>query len=230
MGLDHSPLIVTDGLTFYLDAANTKSYSGSGNTVLNIASTSAIGATKTAGIAFSSTSAPTFVATADSNYLLSDYTLASGTSFTVCIWFKRVGNNYWTALFGNEVWNSGTGYVAMLTNANSITFTRGGAEELNYSNAGFASSNFNFYAFVKNPSGSNSFIYINGVQVASGSISNVAISKPFVFNTRWENNGVAPSPGDSRQSQFAQMYVYNRALTASEIVQNYNATKRRYGL
>ena len=76
----------------------------------------------------------------------------------------------------------------------------------------------------------NSFIFINGVQVASGSISNVAISKPFVFNTRWENNGVAPSPGDSRQSQFAQMYVYNRALTASEIVQNYNATKRRYGL
>ena len=230
MGLDHSPLIVTDGLTFYLDAANTKSYSGSGNTVLNIASTSAIGATKTAGIAFSSTSAPTFVATADSNYLLSDYTLASGTSFTVCMWFKRVGNSYWTALFGNEVWNSGTGYVAMLTNANSITFTRGGAEELNYSNAGFASNNFNFYTFVKNPSGSNSFIYINGVQVASGSISNVAISKPFVFNTRWENNGVAPSPGDSRQSQFAQMYVYNRALTASEIVQNYNATKRRYGL
>ena len=230
MGLDHSPLIVTDGLTFYLDAANTKSYSGSGNTVLNIASTSAIGATKTAGIAFSSTSAPTFVATADSNYLLSDYTLASGTSFTVCMWFKRVGNSYWTALFGNEVWNSGTGYVAMLTNANSITFTRGGAEELNYSDAGFASSNFNFYAFVKNPSGSNSFIYINGVQVASGSISNVAISKPFVFNTRWENTGASPSTGDSRESQFAQMYVYNRALTASEIVQNYNATKRRYGL
>ena len=230
MGLDHSPLIVTDGLTFYLDAANTKSYSGTGNTVLNIASTSAIGATKTAGIAFSSTSAPTFVATADSNYLLSDYTLASGTSFTVCMWFKRVGNSYWTALFGNEVWNSGTGYVAMLTNANSITFTRGGAEELNYSNAGFASSNFNFYAFVKNPSGSNSFIYINGVQVASGSISNVAISKPFVFNTRWENTGASPSTGDSRESQFAQMYVYNRALTASEILQNYNATKRRYGL
>ena len=230
MGLDQSPLIVTDGLNFYLDAANTRSYSGSGNTVLNIASTSAIGATKTAGIAFSSTSAPTFVATADSNYLLSDYTLASGTSFTVCMWFKRVGNSYWTALFGNEVWNSGTGYVAMLTNANSITFTRGGAEELNYSNAGFASSNFNFYAFVKNPSGSNSFIYINGIGVTSGSISDVAISKPFVFNTRWENTGTSPSTGDSRESQFAQMYVYNRALSASEIVQNYNATKRRYGL
>ena len=230
MGLDHSPLIVTDGLTFYLDAANTKSYSGSGNTVLNIASTSAIGATKTAGIAFSSTSAPTFVATADSNYLLSDYTLASGTSFTVCMWFKRVGNSFWSALFGSEVWNSGTGYLAMLTNATTVTFTRGGATELTYSNAGFDSSNFNFYAFVKNTSGSNSFIYINGSQVASGSIGNVAISKPFVFNTRWENTGAAPSSGDSRESQFSQILVYSRALTALEIVQNFNATKKRYGL
>jgi hypothetical protein len=230
MGLDQSPLIVTDGLTFYLDAANTRSYSGSGNTVLNIASSGAIGATKTAGIAFSSTSAPTFVATADSNYLLSDYTLASGTSFTVCMWFKRVGNSYWSALFGSEVWNSGTGYVAMLTSATTLSFGRGGAAELGYTFSGFASSNFNFYAFVKNPSGSNSFIYINGIGVTSGSISNVAISKPFLFNNRWVNAGTSPSTADSRQSQFAQMYVYNRALSASEIVQNYNATKRRYGL
>ena len=224
------PKIVTNSLVFCLDAINTRSYSGSGNTAYNTALTSAIGATKTAGLSHTTLNPPTFIAATASNYLLSDYTLASGTSFTVCMWFKRVENSYWIALFGNEVWNSGTGYVAMLTNANSITFTRGGAEELNYSNAGFASSNFNFYTFVKNPSGSNSFIYINGVQVASGSISDVAISKPFVFNNRWENTGISPSTGDARQSQFAQMYVYNRALTASEIVQNYNATKRRYGL
>jgi len=28
----------------------------------------------------------------------------------------------------------------------------------------------------------------------------------------------------------AQVLVYNRAITASEVIQNYNATKRRYGL
>jgi len=118
----------------------------------------------------------------------------------------------------------------MLTSATTVTFTRGGATELTYSNAGFASSNFNFYAFVKNTSGTNSFIYINGSQVTSGSISNVAISKPFVFNTRWENTGAAPSSGDSRESQFSQILVYSKALTAQEVLQNYNATKRRYGL
>jgi hypothetical protein len=230
MALQHHPRIVSNGLLMYIDAANTRSYSGSGNTAYNTALTSAIGATKTAGLSHTSLNPPTFIASAASNYLLSDYTLASGTSFTVCMWFKRLGNSFWSALFGSEVWNSGTGYVAMLTSATSVTFTRGGATELTYSNAGFDSSNFNFYVFVKNTSGTNSFIYINGSQVASGSISNVAISKPFVFNTRWENTGAAPSSGDSRESQFSQILVYSKALTAQEVLQNYNATKRRYGL
>jgi hypothetical protein len=145
------------------------------------------------------------------------------------MWFKRQSSSFWSALFGNEVWNSGIGYVAMLTNATSLTFTRGGATELNYTFAGFASSDFNFYTFVKNPSGSNSFIYINGTQVASGSISNVSITKPFLFNNRWLNSGTAPSNGDSKQSQFSNILVYDRALSASEVRQNYNATKKRYG-
>jgi hypothetical protein len=229
MAISYNTSIVLDGLVFALDPANSRSYSGSGNTVYNVALSSAIGATKTAGLTSTSLYPVTFIAPSDGNYLLSDYTLASGTSFTVCMWFKRQSSSFWSAFFGNEVWNSGTGYVAMLTNATSVTFTRGGATELNYSNAGFASSNFNFYAFVKNPSGTNSIIYINGIGVTSGSISNVSITKPFLFNNRWLNAGTAPSNGDSRQSQFSNILVYDRALSASEVRQNYNATKKRYG-
>jgi hypothetical protein len=228
MGIDIGPIEVTDGLVFHLDAGSSRSYSGTGNTIYNIALSGAIGATITAGISFTSVSPQTFIASNDGNYLLSDYTLASGTSFTVCMWFRRQATAYWSALFGNEVWNSGTGYLAMFTSATSLTFTRGGATELTYSNAGFASSNFNFYAFVKNPSGSNSIIYINGIGVTSGSISNVSITKPFLFNNRWLNSGTAPSNGDSRRSQFSNIAVYNRALTAEEIFQNYHATKGRY--
>jgi hypothetical protein len=209
MGISYNTSIVLNGLVLALDAANSRSYSGSGNTIYNVALTSAIGATKTSGLTHNSSGPPRFNATADANFLFSDYTLASGTSFTV--------------------WNSGIGYVAMLTNATSLTFTRGGATELNYTFAGFASSDFNFYTFVKNPSGSNSFIYINGTQVASGSISNVSITKPFLFNNRWLNSGTAPSNGDSKQSQFSNILVYDRALSASEVRQNYNATKKRYG-
>ena len=229
MGISYNTSIVLDGLVYALDAANSRSYSGSGNTIYNVALSSAIGATKTAGLSHTSFYPVTFIAPSDGNYLHSDFTLASGTSFTVCMWFRRQTSSFWSALFGNEVWNSGTGYVAMLTNATSLTFTRGGATELNYTFAGFASSDFNFYTFVKNTSGTNSFIYINGTQVASGSVSNVSITKPFLFNNRWLNSGTAPSNGDSRQSQFSNILVYDRALSASEVRQNYNATKKRYG-
>ena len=36
MGLDHSPLIVTNGLQVFLDAGNIRSYSGSGNTAFDL--------------------------------------------------------------------------------------------------------------------------------------------------------------------------------------------------
>ncbi len=230
MGLKHHPRIVTNGLVFYIDAANNRSYSGFGNTTYNIAVSSAIGATISAGISYTSLNPQTFIATSDSNYLLSDYTLASGTSFTVFMWFKRQATSYWSALFGNEVWNSGTGYVARLESSTTIRFSRGGdGVGIAYTNASFVSGNFNHYAFVKNTSGSDSYIYINGVQVANGSISDVSIAKPFIFNNRWLNDGTAPSTGDSKQNQFSNIAVYNRALTAQEVLQNYNATKSRYG-
>ena len=36
MGIDYNNVIVTDGLVLYLDAANSRSYSGSGNTWLDL--------------------------------------------------------------------------------------------------------------------------------------------------------------------------------------------------
>jgi hypothetical protein len=227
MSLDHNTFIPSSGLVFCLDPANSRSYSGSGNTVYNLAGGSSIGATKSSGVTYNSTAPATFSSTA-SNYLISDYTLASGTSFTVSMWFKRVDSTYWVSLFGNEVWNSGTGYVARLESSTLITFSR--ATDLigiSYDNAALVSANYNHYVFVKNTSGTDSYIYLNGVQVANGSINNVSISKPFVFNTRYTNDG--SSLTDSRGSQFSHIAVYSRALSATEVKQIYNATKRRFG-
>ena len=227
MSLDHNTFIPSSGLVFFLDPANSRSYSGSGNTVYNLAGGSSIGATKSSGVTYNSTAPATFSSTA-SNYLISDYTLASGTSFTVSMWFKRVDSTYWVSLFGNEVWNSGTGYVARLESSTLITFSR--ATDLigiSYDNAALVSANYNHYVFVKNTSGTDSFIYLNGVQVSNGSINNVSISKPFVFNARYTNDG--SSLTDSRGSQFSHIAVYSRALSATEVKQIYNATKRRFG-
>ena len=51
MGLFHSPKIVTDGLVLALDPTNTKSYSGTGDTIIDV--TNNIGSiSKSSGLAF----------------------------------------------------------------------------------------------------------------------------------------------------------------------------------
>jgi hypothetical protein len=147
------------------------------------------------------------------------------------MWFKRVGSSFWSAMFGCEVWNSGIGYNGRLESATTVRFSRGGdGVGIVYANAALVSANFNHYAFVKNPAGTDSYIYLNGVQVANGSINDVSITKPFVFNGRWLNDGTNISTGDAQASQFSNISVYTKALSAQEVLQNYNATKKRYGL
>ena len=87
MGLDHSPLIVTDGLVFYIDAASTKCYSGSGNTANGLVG--GIGATLINGVGFTSSNNGSFILDGSD-----DYIAASGTNFplgssprTLNIWY-----------------------------------------------------------------------------------------------------------------------------------------------
>jgi hypothetical protein len=78
------------------------------------------------------------------------------------------------------------------------------------------------YVALSKPSGSSSAsYYVNGVLVGSGS----AYTTPAVTPT-WFNRAAAQTwKGNSSNVQ-----AYNRALTAAEILQNYNALKHRFGL
>lgn len=231
MGCSLGPSTVTNGLIISIDPGNIRSYPGTGTTVTNIVFDGATLSTKTAGVGVSvyASSPSTFSATAG-NYINTNYTLASGTAFTISMWFKRTSSSYWTILFGNEFWNSSQGFVARLESpGTSIRFSAGGDfTGISYDNVALVSSNFNHYTFVKNASGSNSFIYLNGVQVASGSITNATVSKALLINSRYSNDGVSAGT-DSQSSEFSAVLVYDRALSFAEVLQNYNATKGRYG-
>jgi hypothetical protein len=78
---------------------------------------------------------------------------------------------------------------------------------------------------------SNNKIYING---QNQSLSQVAGTENASLRSFNSGNGRISSWLFSDvffiAMDLAQFRTYNRALTASEIVQNYNATKRRYGL
>lgn len=61
-------------------------------------------------------------------------------------------------------------------------------------------------------------LYVNGVFIQSLTTTNF---------TSWQ---IATNPGVLFADYYATLKIYNRALSASEITQNYNAQKSRYGL
>jgi hypothetical protein len=78
------------------------------------------------------------------------------------------------------------------------------------------------YVALSKPSGSSSAsYYVNGVLVGSGS----AYTTPAVTPT-WFNRAAA----QTWKGNASNVQAYNKALTAQEIQQNFNATKSRFGL
>jgi hypothetical protein len=70
--------------------------------------------------------------------------------------------------------------------------------------------------------------YINGVQTAIGNVGVVpTINTPSPLSIGYETNlgGTFKFPGKVSLSQ-----VYNRDISASEVLQNYNAQKARFNL
>ena len=85
------------------------------------------------------------------------------------------------------------------------------------------------YSNLSTASGASSKLYLNGVEVDSGSgatvniasmpTSNLLIGKPY-----------STSLGRRYDGQIAAVKVYNRTLSASEIKQNFNAMRGRFGI
>ena len=229
MGLDHSPAIVTDGLMVYLDAANRRSYSGSGNTWydllgnLNFAlQNSPPFLANSAGGSIGFTAANSHHATANSLPLL--------TTWTVEVWFFHTGVS------------TGT-YPAIITEVYNLSPLNFALFSPNYSvsnfklQTGYFTSNTwywtneyaiaqnNWYHAVGTYDGSNVKLYVNGVlQLTTASTtvptrSNLGI----ILMRRWD-------AGDYFGGSLSTVKIYNKALTQQEILQNYNATKGRFGL
>jgi hypothetical protein len=220
MGLDHSPLIVTDGLVVYLDAGNTRSYSGSGNTAYDLSglgNTSAL----TNGPTFNSSNLGAFVLDGSNDYILvnSQANILSKTAYTKIAYiyisnFSTVNNiisggfsgqhAFW--MFGTDKLNAGH---------NGAWNTVVGATSL--------SLNTWYFAAVTYSDSTGWKLYLNGREDGTSATTTT-------FNGNQEIVIGAYSSGNNFTGRIASVQVYNRVLSASEIVQNYNATKRRYGL
>jgi hypothetical protein len=226
MGLDHSPLIVTDGLSLYTDAVNTRSYVGSGTTVNGLVS--GIGLTLVNGVGFGTTGTKYFILDGTNDNI--PFNIPNvGTTLSIEMWARI--NSFSNGMpFGfdrYDVWANG-GRLGFNTAASDIY----GLTSTQVTNLGLLSQ-WKHYVFEMRTdvSYSNNKIYING---QNQSLSQVAGTENASLRSFNSGNGRISSWLFSDvffiAMDLAQFRVYNRSLTSQEIVQNYNATKKRYGL
>jgi hypothetical protein len=219
MALSHSPQIVRDGLVVCLDAANPKSYPGSGTTAFDLSNSSNNG-TLINGVGFSQDNKGYFIfdgvndiircGTFSLEYLTaSTWVYKTSSTNSQGIFRKQLG---WVVSQYNGTLQVApatswvfynTGYVIPFNTWVNITYT--------YSGTGVAGSQT---------------VYVNGSVIFSSS----AGSGPISPNNNQVNLGHDNSNGWYWGGRISQTFIYNRALTAAEVKQNFEALRGRYGI
>ena len=224
MGVIAGANINDNGLIFSLDAANFRSYSGSGLTSFGLVG--GIGGTLVNGTGFSSANGGSFIFDGTNDYIIipDNSSLNDFTNMTLEIVVKYTTTS--DQIFAQK-WNysgGSQGYTIELYLNEIAAACYTGINYLRVSVSNYPANNI--YHMILTLSGTTQTLYINGVSVATnsgGSIPNISGTTLTIGNR--SNLSGTYLGGNVYSTKF-----YNRALTAREIKQNYNATKKRYGL
>ena len=227
MALHHSPKIVTNGLVLALDTANNKSYSGSGTTWSDLSGNGNSG-TLVNGVGYNSSNLGSLSFDGGNDYvsILESSTLNIVTNtITFGGWcYPTISNKYQHILVKNVgelrqygMWLSVNGTSQIFRNMNGVV----SQDNVTISTPWVVNA-WNYIMLVYN--GSTIKIYLNGSEVFSENASgNIVTTNSNV------NIGGEPTQSFFFNGRIAVGQIYNKALTPSEILQNYNATKSRYG-
>ena len=228
MALFYQPNIVIQDLKFAYDAANPKCYAGVGTFVNDLSGNNNNGYLYS-GVGFSSNLAGYFTFDGVDDFIGTNY-IIDYDYLTVNVWFwsgafSSFGN--YTCILANQ--QSGSPYQTfdLRKKAGSVrTLQVAFAVDTNSSEYILDIADLNDYTWYNvqfSYDGLTFKVWLNGIQVVSYSLTSTlrASNIPFM---------IAKNPSFVRNAAIyiSQVFVYNRALTDSEIQRNYNATKQRY--
>ena len=219
--------IVTSGLILNLDAGNTTSYSGTGTTWTDLSSTGNNG-TLVNGTGYSS-GYLTFDGVND--YVsLGNNTAYNLISFSVSSWFRPTvgGNNYspvitrYYNITPNNGWNI---YYYKPTSKIHVEGRESGAQYLSLVSNNTYSIN-NWYNITWTKSGNTWSLYVNGTLDKALTLGNG--TTPITSNNI-HIGCFNPNDPEYAKQDVGTVNIYNRVLSASEVTQNFDSTKTRFG-
>jgi len=220
MATKYSPKIITNGLVLSLDAANNKSYPGSGTTWTDLSGNNNNG-TLTNGPTFSDSNGGVIVFDGTNDYVpigTSGFPFGSSAG-TLSVWAKTntISSGYiWIVSYGTAL-----GSQSRFLGINSSTYLFGGyGDDINASGVPLNT----WFNMVGVYDGTNAFLYINGNLVSGPTAKS--------WNTIANNAQLGRQTNGSEywNGNISQASIYNRTLSSDEVLQNYNATKSRFGL
>jgi len=240
-----TPPIVTSGLVFYVDASSPQSYqSGSSNWIdltnpLVSGSLTGVGYdTNKKCLLFSSSSNSTclFNNVNTMNFNTGSFSIevmvkltatASGTVNT--LYQKRTNSGGIGSYSGYQyrILNS------LITEVATIISVDNGTGNTNNVTAISSNPFFPYYTFIHsvlifNSSSLKMSEYRNGVLVSPESVNSGVMTGSFYTNN--QQFRIGKNDGNSLDGEYYFVKAYNKILTQQEVLQNYNATKTRFGL
>ena len=245
MSTKYSPQIVTSGLVLALDAANKVSYPGTGTTWYDLSGNANTG-TLISGPTFTNNYRGGIVFDGVDDYATTGVlstTITPTNSWTVNIWcslnsYPTVSGTYKEGILFGYAYYGGLGIYAIATSTGVVNvygYFRSDTASTTIGPYTPWSTNVPTMFTLVHISGTGCRFLVNGVFVNSSSTTGGSWPSymPSPFNLYFSQAGIYGGGSQTYINYPINAYssnVYIRALSDSEILQNYNATKSRFGL
>ena len=216
--------IVTSGLALHLDAGDPASYPGSGTTWTDLTGNGRNG-TLTNGPTFDSGNGGSIVFDGTNDFVQCSGSLTL-TAATFIVWIRRNGNQnqYDGILFSRSTNTTGMN----LQSSNQLAYTWNGDGNTYFWQSNLTLPNLAWSMCAISVSSSSATAYLcqsSGITSATNTVSHGSTVMDDIEIARDEQGGARYFTGN-----IAQALIYDRALTSTEITQNFDALKGRFGL
>jgi len=206
--------IVTSGLILHLDAGDSNSYSGSGTTWTDLSGNGNDG-TLVNGAAYSSADGGSIVFDGSNDYVNLGPLQVNTSSGTIGLWINL--DSITGRFFGRH------NDFECRFSGNNLVLDFGSFFKLTSSRSSWSGA-WLYVVMTWDEAGNTSALYVNNTLDSTGTCSSVsALTGDMNLGRSSANNGYI----NGKMSAF---HSYNRILTATEITQNFNAFKGRFGL
>jgi hypothetical protein len=213
--IDYPP-IITSGLVLNLDAGFVTSYPKSGTTWSDLTS-SAQNGTLVNGPSFNSDKNGNIVFDGTNDYVsLPSNSVNTNSSFTIEFWTKRTSGDG-TLLSGINA----TGHLQVRMTGSYVSLVKSYIAELGNFGANSATNLNSIYQIVITRTGTSYKCYINGFLRGSLIINQT-------YTTSNPTLGINYTISEGFSGSIYKFSTYNRELSSSEILQNFNAAKSRF--